>query len=182
MINLLPQKEKDSLFLKRIRNLSIVLGSVLIIALLCLIFVLLSLKFYIMAEVDSQKFMSQATEQKYRSPDIETVKNAIQHYNELFPQITSFYNSQIHLSEVLAAIANTERPKGVRFTSISIISQDAGKTPKVSISGVSDTRENLLNFQKSLESQSMINNVLFSADSWISPVKAKFNLTLEYGN
>ena len=181
MINLLPQKEKDELLLKRIKNLVLVLGSIVVIALICLIFVLLSIKFYILTEVDSQKFLLQDTQKKYESPDVVNLKNAIQKYNNSLPIIASFYQNEIYLSDVLSGISEIQKPAGLYFTNISLDNQQA-KSVKVSISGTSATRESLITFQKSLENQPKIKNILFSPESWINPVKVNFNLTLEYGN
>jgi len=182
MINLLPQEEKDKLFLRRVKNLSIILGSVVVISLICYIFILLSIKFYIMAEIENQKFILETTEMQYKSENTEDIKDAIQYYNDLLPKIQSFYKNQIYLSKILAEISQIQRPSGLYFNGILISAPDAKGIVKVNILGVSDTRENLISFQKSLQSQNTIKTVLFSADSWINPTNANFNLTLEYGN
>jgi len=182
MINLLPQKEKDELFLKRVKNLIFVLGNVIIIFLVCLILVLLSVKFYILAEVDNQKFLLKNTQQDYQSPDVGKLKNAIQKYNSYLPTAISFYEKEIYLSDILGAISEIERPGELYFTSISLDGKNYEGKVKVSISGTSDTRENLINFQKNLGSHGAIKNVSFSPESWISPLKASFKLNFEYGN
>lgn len=181
MINLLPQREKDELFLKRIKNLVLVLGNVIIIFLVCLTLVLLSVKFYILAEVDNAKFLLQNTQDQYQTPDIEKLKNAIEKYNNTLPVVLSFYQKKIYISDVLAAISEIQRPEGLHFTAISIEGKTENKI-KISISGTSDTRENLIAFQKNLGGQGLIKNVSFSPESWINPIKANFNLTFEYGN
>jgi hypothetical protein len=182
MINLLPQKEKDELFLKKAKNLAIVLGSIVIITLVCLIFVLLSVKFYVLTEVNGQSFILQDTQKNYESPDVVTVKNSIQKYNNSLPTVLSFYQSDKYLSNILAAISEIEKPNGLYFTNIFLDSQAIGGNVKVNISGTSDTRESLIAFQKNLEKQNAINNISFSPESWINPVKANFNLNFDYGN
>lgn len=175
MINLLPQKEKDALFLRRIKNLAIILGSTIIIFLICLILVLLSVKFYILAEVGYQKFLLQDTQKKYQSPDAANLKNVIQKYNESLPIVLSFYQNEIYFSDILGIISEIQRQAGLYFTNISIDGHD-----KVSISGVSATRDDLIAFQKNLEKQNAIKNISFSPDSWINPVKTNFNLTFDF--
>jgi Tfp pilus assembly protein PilN len=177
MINLLPQNEKNNLFLKRIKNLVIILGAVITICLICFILILLSLKFYILADVGYQKLLLQDTQEKYQSPDITTLKDTIQKYNKLLPSILSFYQKRIYFSDTLDVISEIERPQGLYFTNISI-----NESNKIGISGFSPTRDDLITFQKNLEKQGKIKNISFSADSWINPTKVNFNLTMEYGN
>jgi Tfp pilus assembly protein PilN len=177
MINLLPQKEKDGLLLIRIKNLALIFGGIVIIFLICLILVMLSIKFYILTEVDSQKFLLQATQEKYNTPEITSLKSVIGKYSASLPTVAAFYKNEKYLSDILTLISEIQKPAGVYFTNISINIQN-----KVSISGVSNTRENLIAFQKNLESQAKIKNVSFSANSWINPVNNNFIVTLEYGN
>lgn len=176
-MNLLPQKERDLLFLKRIKNLVIILGAVITILFVCLILILLSLKFYLLADVGNQKFLLQDTQSAYQSPAMTNLKNAIQKYNKSLPAILSFYQSNVYFSDVLSAVSEIERPEGLYFTNINI----SGRT-KVNISGFSPTRDNLIAFQKNLEKTTNIKNISFSQDSWISPVKVNFNVNFEYGN
>ena len=51
MINLLPPQEKEKLLLEKTQKLVIVLTNSFIISLICLILILLSLKFYILKEL-----------------------------------------------------------------------------------------------------------------------------------
>jgi Tfp pilus assembly protein PilN len=177
MINLLPQKEKDNLFLKRIKNLVIILGAVITVSLICFILILLSLKFYMLSDVGYQKALLLETQERYQSPAITTLKDAIQKYNKLLPLILSFYQNKANFSDTLGLISEIERPHGLYFTNISI-----SENNKVSISGFSPTRDDLINFQKNLQKQNGIKNISFSPNSWINQTKANFNLTLEYGN
>lgn len=175
MINLLPQQEKNELLLKRIKNLALVLGAIIIIFLICSILVLLSLKFYILAEVDYQKFLLASTVEKYKTPDMENFKGIIEKYNKSFPLVVSYYKNEKFFSNILAVISEIPKPGGLYFTSISIDAKNS-----VSISGTSNTRENLISFQKNLESHPSIKNVSFAASSWINPVNNNFSLTLQF--
>lgn len=178
MINLLPQHEKDALRLSMIKNLSLSLGLIITVALLCFIFVLLSVKFYVMAEVDDQKFLYQSTQENYKSPNIVSLKNAIEKYNKSMPVVAAFYENRIYLGDVLSDISNVEAAEGLNFTNLSLEAQPSGLI-RVSVSGISDTRENLISFQKELEEIEKIQNLSFSADSWINPVNANFKLVFE---
>ena len=67
MPNLLPPKEKKSLQLEQVKKLATILGFVTIISLICLVFILLSIKFYILSNVDGQKFLLQEAKKKISS-------------------------------------------------------------------------------------------------------------------
>lgn len=177
MINLLPQKEKDELLLMRIKNLALVFGGIVIISLICLILVLLSIKFYLLTQVDFQKFLLETTQKKYETSELTNLKDTIKKYNATLPTVANFYKSEKYVSNILSVISEIPRPSGLTFTNISINNQN-----KISISGVSSTRENLIAFQKNIEGQPNIKNASFSANSWINPVNNNFDVTLEYGN
>lgn len=177
MINLLPQADKDELFLKRIKNLSLVLGAIVVIFLICLILILLSFKFFMLAEVDYQKYLLQTAQEKYETPDVKNYKAIIAKYNASLPIVVYFYKNEKFVSDILALLSQIQKSGGVHFTNIAIDEQN-----KITISGTSDTRENLIAFQKNLEGTAGIKNVSFSASSWISPTNNNFNITLGYGN
>ncbi len=180
MINLLPQKEKDVLYLKRVKNLSLVLGSIVVISIICMVFVLMSVKFYMLTEADNQKFLLTEAQKSYKSPTIEYLKNVIEKYNKLLPVVINFYQKRIYTSDVLAVISSVEKADGLYFTSMSLDSQTSENSVRVIISGTSDTRENLLAFQKKLSEQGKIKNVSFSPDSWISPTKTNFKVSFDF--
>lgn len=177
MINLLPQKDKDELLLLRIKNLALVFSGIILIFLICLILVLLSMKFYLLTQVDYQKFLLETTQKKYETPEISNYKAIIKKYNDSLPLVLNFYKNEKYFSDVLAIISEIPRPNGLIFTSILLREQN-----KISISGTSNTRADTIVFQKSLESQPKIKNVSFSANSWINAVNNNFDITLEYGD
>jgi len=179
MINLLPTKEKEALYLEQIKNLAMILGSVLVIVLICLALILLAVKFYILSAVDYQKFLNKGVDTEYKSSDLSTYKDYIQKYNAILPQILSFYKKDLYFSDILDAISKVERPKGLYFLRISLDKGYSENEVKVVVSGISDTRENLLSFQKNLQQAEKFKNIYFSADSWINPVNTNFSLNFE---
>jgi hypothetical protein len=176
MINLLPQEEKQKLLLAKKEKLFIIFGIVFFVFLVCFTLILLSIKFYILAETDYQKNILQQTEKEYQTQEFVNLNNNIKKYNGILSQLDSFYAKEIYFTQALDTIKSIPSPKGLTLTNF-LLSRDAKGLVQVSISGTSDSRDSLLIFKKSIEEDGSIKNPVFSADSWISPTNAKFSLT-----
>ena len=179
MINLLPPKEKEILRIERNKNLIIVLSYVVIISLICLALVLFSLKLYILEDVNYQKYALQNAEKEYKTSEFLAVKENIIKYNKDLTSVSSFYQNSLYLSDMLKTILSVQRPSGLYFTNIDMKRGKEAKKISVIISGKSDSRDNLLDFKKNIESNGKIKNVNFPLNSWIKPSNITFSLTLE---
>lgn len=183
MINLLPTKEKEELALDRNKKLVIILGSALLIASICLILVLLSVKFYILGEAISQKFILEQAENKYQTPDFLIYKGLLESYNKNLVQLKSFYKDKTQFGAALKNILEVNRPENLYFTDLSLAKKENTNKIEVKLFGTSDTRDNLLLFKKNIEESKKIQNPNFSPESWISSKDINFYLTFEiYGN
>jgi len=180
MINILPPKEKESLRLEQTKNLVIILGFVAIVSLICLIFILLSIKYYILSSVDHQKLILQEVEKQRQSPNFAEFKDIIVLYNGILPEIVSFYKEEVYSGDILSVISGIERPEGLYFNKIYIDRDTPGDKTKVSVFGFSDTRENLLLFQKKLQEESTAKNIYFAPASWINPKDINFTFTFNF--
>ncbi len=178
MINLLPVKEKEEFILRQNKKLTIVLGTAFLIASVCLILVLLSIKFYVLGEVVSQKFILDQTEKKYQTADFLVYKGLLDGYSKSLIQIKSFYKDKIQLNAALRDILDVNMPEGVYFINLSMARSEDSKVI-AKISGISDTRDNLLLFRKNLENSEKIKSPNFSPESWINSKNINFYLTLE---
>lgn len=178
MINLLPPEEKQKLISQKRERLTAVLGTVILISLVCLILILLSIKFYILAATDYQRNALEQAERKYKTQDFVVMTNTIEKYNTILAQLSSFYEKEIYFSKVLEIITNIPSDKNLLITNFSL-SRDESGTVKVSISGISNTRENLLAFKNSVELEEKIKKPYFSPESWTAPKNAPFSLTFE---
>lgn len=180
MINLLPQKEKEILSLKATNNLVIILGVIVIISVICMILASLAVKFSILNQEVPQKFLLEEAERKYQSPEIISLKETIQKYNKEMPKVLSFYESGLYFGDALYKISVIKKSEGLHFNDISLDGKTYVDRIKVAITGVSDSRDDLLAFQKEIEQYKEIKNIYFSPNSWINPTKSNFNLTFEF--
>ncbi len=178
MINLLPLEEKQKLSLKNKEKLIVVLGIVFIVSLVCFILVLLSIKFYILARTDYQKNILEQAEKKYQTSEFTDLNNVVQKYNVTLAQINSFYKKEIYFNQALKIITDVPTPKGLYLTYF-LLNKDKNGIIQVSVSGISNNRENLLIFRKNIEEVKEIKNSYFSPESWANPKDVSFSLTFE---
>lgn len=178
MINLLPAEEKQKLISEKKEKLAIIWGIVVLVALICLTLILFSIKFYILAETDNQRFILGQTEKVLKTPDFINFTATIKKYNTTLAQIDSFYKKEIYFSQALKIITDVPSPEGLNLTGFSLNRDEKGNI-QAEISGTSDTRDNLLAFRKNIEQDLEIKNPVFSPESWISPKNVDFSLTLE---
>jgi hypothetical protein len=178
MINLLPPEEKEKLFLKKKERLVTILGITVLVSLICLILILSSIKLYIEAEAIYQKIVLEQTEKKYQTPDFLNFKDTIQKYNKIVIQLKNFYNQKQYSSQSLKIISDIQRPEGIYLTGLSL-NNDENKKIKVTATGISDSRENLLIYKKNIEENKKIENLYFSPETWINPENINFSLTFE---
>ena len=177
MINLLPPKEKQALFSEQVSKLSIILQSTVLICLICLVFILMSVYFFISGQEIFQRFYFQQTKNQYQSPSSAKFKDAIQKYNATMPQIFSFYQKEKYFSSALNTIYAVGEPQGLSLLNFSL--SDNGPVISVSVSGTSATRDDLVAFENNLEKNPEIKNVSFSPESWLNPANINFNVKFD---
>jgi len=178
MINLLPPEKKEALFLEKSRKLIIILGIAVLVPLICLTLFLLSIRFYILSELKSQQIILEQTKERYQTPDFLTFNEIIQRNNKILIQLQSFYKKETYFSKTLKTISDIDRPKNLYFTDLSLTKSE-NQNIKVTASGFSSSREDLLIFQKNIGNVREIENSYFSPESWINPENTKFYLTFE---
>lgn len=178
MINLLPEKEKQELFLGKKEKLATIFGLSILIILICLILILLSIKFYLLTEVDIQKEKLKEIESQKDISGFEEHLSIIKNQNDFLEQIDILYSDQIYFYNILNVVLNIPKPENLNFTSFALNRPD-NNTINVSVSGTSASRDDLLLFKKNIEEVEEVKNLAFSSASWISPKDVKFSLTFQ---
>ena len=145
MINLLPPEEKK--FLKQQKNLRslFILSALFLLSLICLSFILLSIKIYIVSQVESQKLIlqTQQTEEKFSASKIQQLEKDIKSINKEMSGLDSFYQNNACLIPILSKISQS-LPIGSNLFSFSF----ADDSSKISLSGFCPNRELLFEFKK----------------------------------
>ncbi|MFH1968300.1 MAG: hypothetical protein ABIJ84_02855 [bacterium] len=179
MLNLLPPNEKKLLAQERQKRLFIVLCFELIVFLVCIFLVLLAIEFYSLGELASQNFLLQQASAENQSAEFSYFKDAMQGYNNELVLVDSFYKKKKFFGDASNTLLQVQRPAGLYFIRFSMQSQEQSNDIKVVVTGVSDTRENLIIFKNNIEATGKIRNVAFSPASWINQKNITFNLTLD---
>ncbi len=179
MINLLPAEEKQKLILEIKKRLVINWGIIVLVFLVCLILVLFSIKFYILSEADYQTGALQQAQKENQTQEFITTNETIQSYNKILTQLDSFYKKEIYFNQVLKIISEVQSPKDLRLASFALNRDNDGGGVRVTVFGVSGTRDSLLIFRQNVEGRQEIKNPYFSPESWISPDNVNFSLTFE---
>jgi len=178
MINLLPFEEKNKLLSEKRAKLAVILVFSVLVSLISMALILLSIKFYILAETDYQKKMLEQIRKENQTADFVTFSGIIKKYNAILSQIDSFYKKEIYFSQALNIIAGFQMPQDLSLTNFSLTRDDSGKI-SVNVSGKSLTRNSLLLFKKNIEQDPKIKNSYFSPESWVNPKNINFSLSFE---
>lgn len=178
MINLLPEEEKQKLRFVNDKKLTIVLGMVVLISLICLVLVLLSIKFYVLAETNEQKNVLEQAKKEYQTPELTNSYAVIKKYNGILTQVGGFYGKEVYFGKALRLVDALSVTKNINFTELSL-NRDSKGLVFATISGVSDSRADLLLFKKNVEKNAEIKKPNFSQESWVNPENANFSLTFE---
>lgn len=178
MINLLPPQEKQNLILEKKEKLASVLGVVILVSLICFVLILMGIKYYFLSEVDAEKEVLNNARQKYQTAEFLNYEGIVKKYNGLSAQLSSFYGQEEYFSDALKVISSVSRPQGLYLTGISMDREQSAKI-KVSVAGVSNSRDNLLLYKNNIEADKRIENSGFSPESWVAPKNVNFNLTFE---
>jgi hypothetical protein len=125
-----------------------------------------------------QKNILEQNKKLYQTQNFINSNNIINHYNSVLAQLDLFYSKEIYLNLVLDNLINISRPNGLYFTNFSF-KKNINGTVQASISGVSNTRDDLLIFKKNIEENAEIKGLMFSQDSWVSPKDVKFSFTYD---
>jgi hypothetical protein len=178
MINLLLLEEKQKLASEKKQKLVTVWGVVILFSLVCLTLILLSLKFYVLAEYSYQKDILEQSQKQNQTPDFINFSEIIKKYNATLSQIDSFYKKELYLYKALEVISRIPSPAGLYVINISLIKDDSGKI-QVSMSGLSNTRDDLLAFKKNIEDDKEIKKSYFPPENWVTQKNVNFSLTFE---
>ncbi|OGZ69502.1 MAG: hypothetical protein A3D44_03745 [Candidatus Staskawiczbacteria bacterium RIFCSPHIGHO2_02_FULL_42_22] len=178
MINLLPPGEKQKLITETNQKVIIILGLVALVPLVCVMLVLLSLNFYLLGEINSKNIILAQAQKTYQTPDFLMVTNEMKKKNATMIWLSSFYNKEMNMSDVLQQVSGFAFPEEVYLTNLSIIRQD-DEILKISATGFSQSRDDLLVFQKKIQEHPAIKELSFSPESWVNAQNATFQLTFQ---
>jgi len=154
MINLLPSQEKEELKNEEKFKTTIILGSLSFVFLIFLGLLLFSIKINILSEIQDKKVLIEIESRSSENPQIKEFEKNVAETNQKISQLNSFYKNQTSIPSALEKISNL-LPANVYLTSLSYQKENS----QVILQGYAQTREGLLEFKKSLESQKEVKNL-----------------------
>jgi Tfp pilus assembly protein PilN len=154
MISLLPTEQKNELIQERRLKILLNLGYLLLFFSIFLGVLLFSIKVYLAAEIQEQKFLLSSVELSMNNPKYKDLQEKILDSNKLILQLNNFYTNEIYITDILEKISNI-LPSGVNLTSFSY-QKDINQ---IVLQGKANTRDNFMFFKKSLESQKEVKDL-----------------------
>lgn len=187
MINLLPPEEKEKISFEKNKNLTIVLSNIVIIPLICLILILFLVNLYVLQSLNDQKSILDYNKKIYQVNNYSLFKETVVNYNSVLVKVDNFYKKGNYFTNVLKVISRIQKSKGIHLNNISVKNDREEEKFKVTIAGISDTREDLLDFKYNIEHFSLvgvdglkkIENISFPPETLIKPSAINFNITFE---
>jgi len=171
LTNLLPPKNKTELFEEKIKNLIIVLGTLLLLSLFSFSLILFGIEKYVSSQVDLEKMKLDLEKKEIETSEIQDLRKKTTSLNQILSQLDSFYQKQNKLSLVFNKIAEILPPQ-MYLTNFSY----QRESNRISISGFAPTREILFSdFKRNLEKE--FPDADFSAPQNWKPIDIDFQIT-----
>ena len=177
MINLLPPAERESLIKEARLRLFFVWGIFVLFFLTTLSLVLFSVNVYLAGETASYKILVDYEQQKSATSEAQNTEEEISKINEKLAALSTFYQGQPGITELFQKISEII-PEAVYLNSLSL-DPIKGDGFRVSLTGYSGTREVLLSFKKSLESDPIFKGIYFPPSNWVKPIDINFSTSFE---
>ena len=157
-----------------------VLWIFLLFFLICLIFVLYSIKYHIQGLADSQRIMFSQKEKAFEKSDTSDLQKNVALTNLTLKNIDNFYKNKFYLADILKDISSNLLP-GMYLDNLSLTfsEDDKGKSFKAVFSGFVPTRELLFEFKKNFEKQDSFKNIAFPTANWAKPNNIDFSVSFE---
>lgn len=174
MINLLPQKEKETLRSEERKKIFLIFEILALVFFICLAFILTSVEIYISGRAEAEKIILEQEKKEFETSEIKDFSEKIKLANQTFSYLNYFYKNQVKSTEIFTEIYETI-PEGIYLTSFSY----QKNISSVSLFGFSKSREIILQFKKNLEQKGNFENIYFPPSTWIESKDITFNLNFK---
>ena len=179
MINLLPLQQKEELLEEKKLKLVLILGITILAALFSLFLILFSVKTSVRGEVELQKVLME--QKDLQMPQNKILEERIKSLNLTLSELSSFYQREISLVDILETISKTlpKRAYLNTFNFSRLTKKEEKYRGQIFLSGYAPSREILLEFKKNLESQDSFSEVYFPPANWVEPSDITFTVNFK---
>lgn len=168
MINLLPPSYKEELRGEEQFRLALILGLLLMAFFICLSLSLLAIRVYVFGEIQAQQILVESQ----RKEGGESRLAQIRQRNSDTASIAFFIANKLVLSDIVNRIASA-LPESMHMTSLSYAKG------KIALAGFAFTVEDLQQFRKNLEQDTLFKNFHFAPSNWVSAKNIDFSFDFE---
>lgn len=173
MINLLPPEDKKEILAKKKLKLVLIFELGLLFFLVSIVLIAFSISIYLGGEISLERINIFQKEKDIDLVKIADFQKEIRALNQKTEDVDAFYRQQIYLAGILEKISG-KLPAGSYLNSFSF-----SKTSRtVNLSGFIPTRDDLLLFKRSIESDGSFTNVNFPPSNWVSNIEFSLSFKL----
>lgn len=180
MINLLPPENKEELIRERNWKLIVILGIMIVIFLSFFSLILFSIKIITVGNLEAQKTLLSQAQNELNNTKTKNLEDEINGLNKDLSQIDSFYENQFSFIDILGKISQI-LPSKTYLNNIFISTQAQGGKTLVTfnMSGLSATRDDLLELKNNLENNGAFTDIIIPPDVWLKAENISFTISFK---
>jgi|SRR3989344_3422525 len=169
MINLLPPQQKEELLQEEKLRIVLIISVIVFVFAAYILLILFAIKIYVKGELDAQRNISIAQEERLKDPDIQELHKNIVYSNEIILESRLFYNKQPRLVWIFEQL-DAVLPQGMYLNRV-YWQKESGQ---MNIAGFSPSRETLFDLKNGLENDDDFEKVDFPPINWVKPKDIDF--------
>ena len=177
MINLLPPKEKKELLTENNLKITVILGSLLALFLICLSLLFISINIFIRGGIETQKIFFDQREKELETFKMQALQNDLISFNKTLASLKSFYQNKDDFVDILERISSTV-PDGMNLSNLSLSPQTKGGIV-CNLSGFSPNRDLILKLKDNLEKEKLFADIYFPPANWVKPTDINFTASFK---
>lgn len=153
-------------------RLVLILGMLLVVFFICLSLSLLSIRVYVLGEIQVQQILVDSQKREGGELRIERIREL----NSDITKVSSFYTKRILLSDIVARVSSA-LPESGHLSSFSYTS--GASKAKISLKGFALRTEDLLQIRTNLEQDPLFGNFHFPPSNWVRATNIDFAFDFE---
>jgi Tfp pilus assembly protein PilN len=172
MINLLPPIEKIKRRQEKRLKLIWILGILIIASVLCFVFILLSIKFYIANQIKTQDIL--VNEAKEKNVKVNILQGKIKSVNSTLSGLNNFYQNQFPMTDFLERISQLL----LEDMYLERLSYQADNS-QITFTCYAPTIDSIYQFREKMRSQEDFKDVNFVLPDWLEPDNITFRVSFK---
>lgn len=171
-LNLIPPKKKEEI--KKNKRLKTAIKAEIVLTIILMVFfsVLLSFRYVLGIELTGEKTLNAQIERNDQFGKIKSYDDQFNQANDMIKQVAVIDQTQLYWSRVFVKISQLILP-GIETKSLST------DNSAVTISGIADTRDNLIAFKSNLEKESCFSQINLPLSNLVDKENVTFQIVFD---